>query len=115
MAGLPQVRGKIKYYWPGCFMFDTSINIDFNMVQGLDTGGGTHKAIEAYPDKCIFFDEQYCQNPYFTKPPYNFYSLLNDGTFLHFINGSNWANSQENEERVNSLFNILSTYKNEVL
>lgn len=111
LAGLGQQRNGVKYFWPGLFMFRTSVEIDWQMIPGFDTGGGTQKAIkEVGEDQCVFFDEQYSQNVGFNKSQYNFYSLLHDGTFMHFVNGSNWANSAENEERINSLFNILSEY-----
>jgi glycosyltransferase involved in cell wall biosynthesis len=110
MAGLPQVREDKTYYWPGCFLFRTTVDIDFKMIPGLDTGGGTYKAIEQHKDQCLFFDEAYCHNIEFSKSQYDFYALIHDGTFLHFINGSNWAGSEANEERLNSLYNVLSGY-----
>ncbi len=111
MAGLGQIREGKKYYWPGCFMFKTSVPVDWQMIPGFDTGGATYKAIELVgEDCCIFFDEAYVQNPCFNKSQYDFYSLIHNGTFMHFINGSNWANSADNAERLNSLFNILKTY-----
>ena len=113
IAGLGQIRNGEKYFWPGCCMFKTSIPMDFSISEGKDTGGNTSKAIQSVGEEnCIFFDEVYVQNEGFNKSQYNFYALLSNGTFLHFINGSNWANSTDNEERLNSLFNVLENYKN---
>ena len=105
MAGLGQQENK--YYWPGCLIVHNSVPIDFTPRDGMDTGAGTSKAILSHPDACIFFNETYEQNPYFNKSQYNFYALINNGMFFHFINGSNWNNSAENEERLNSLINVL--------
>lgn len=114
-AGIPQEKSK-TYFWPGCFMIDNrSIDqsiVDFSVSNklGLDTGGNLYKLIEEYGVLyCEFFDEVHVQNPDFNKSFYNFYSLINNGMFLHMINGSNWNNASDNEERINSLLNILET------
>jgi len=114
LAGLGQQKGNLTYYWPGCFMFRTSIEVDFSMIPGRDTGGATNKAIQlAKKENCVFFNEAYAQNPGFNKSQYDFYALIHNGTFMHFINGSNWAGSADNEERINSLFNELQRISNE--
>lgn len=108
LAGLAQAKHE-TYFWPGCFMVKTSEvkGIDFSPSTGLDTGGNTYKLIkEQGLDNCEFFSEIHEQNPYFNKTRYNFYSVIAD-TFLHFIAGSDWANVGHNEERINSLFNVL--------
>jgi hypothetical protein len=113
IAGLGQVRDGEKYFWPGCCMFKRGVPMDFSISRGKDTGGNTSKAIQSVgEDNCQFFDEAYAQNEAFNKSQYNFYALIHNGTFLHFINGSNWAGSADNEERLNSLFNVLENYKN---
>jgi hypothetical protein len=67
-----------------------------------------YKVIERYGKAGVrFFNETHHQNPHFTKSFYNFYTTLNDGMFMHFVNASNWAGSEANEERINSLINIL--------
>lgn len=110
LAGLGQVRDGETYFWPGYCLFKTSIPMDFSISPGKDTGGNTSKAIQSIgEDNCTFYDEVYVQNPGFNKSMYNFYSLLNNGTVLHFINGSNWNNAANNEERINSLLNILKS------
>ncbi len=113
MAGLGQ-GAKKTYFWAGCVMFDSSkieqslIDFSPNSEFGLDTGGNLYKMIEKCgKDLCIFFNEAYHQNPNFTKSFYNFYASIHDGLFMHFVNGSNWAKSNDNEERINSLLNIL--------
>ncbi len=111
IAGLGQIRNGQKYFWPGCCLFKTSVEMDFSISKGKDTGGGTYKAIEDVgEDNCAFFDEAYAQNPGFQNSTYDFYALIHNGTFMHFINGSNWAQSDFNDERLNSLFNILTNY-----
>jgi len=107
MAGLGQQNDK--YYWPGCLIFDVSVSIDFTPRDGMDTGAGTSKAILAHKEQCLFFDEAYQQNEGFNKSQYNFYALIHNGTFMHFLNGSNWAGSEHNQERLNSLYNVLET------
>lgn len=107
LAGIEQVRNDRKYLWPGCLAISNKVTVDWLMVRGLDTGGGTWKIIEQWPYAIKYFDEKYEQNPGFTKSNYDFYSLLNEGTFMHFINGSNWAASPFNRERINSLLNLL--------
>lgn len=108
MAGIGQQKSKL-YYWPGCLMFMRSTHgIDFSPLPGLDTGGSLYKLMEKYgKDDLIFFNEKHVQNPEFNKSFYNFYSLINNGTFMHFVNGSNWNKSESHDERLNSLINEL--------
>lgn len=119
MAGLGQLIEKSgkTYFWPGCVMWnnkeiDKSL-IDFspNAEFGLDTGGGFYKIFDFYgKDKLIFFNEEHCQNPQFTKSFYDFYCLINNGMFFHCVNGSNWSGAASHEERINSLLNIVEGY-----
>lgn len=110
---------KKTYFWPGCFMFYNT-KIEQEMLSfspshelGLDTGGGLHTLIEYYgTERCHFFDEQHVQNPNFNKNNYNFYSLINNGMFMHFINASNWNGTSDHEERVNSLVSIAESFLN---
>jgi hypothetical protein len=90
-------------------MFKAGLDIDFsvNHELGLDTGGNLYKIVEQAKDDIIFFNEIYNENPEFTKNMYNFYALINDGMFMHFINGSGWNKVGHQEERINSLLNIL--------
>ena len=107
-AGLLQVKEQ-TYFWPGCFMVDAKkVNdVDFSVAPGLDTGGMTHKIIDTFGiDNCVQFSEVHEENPYFNKTRYNFYSVINE-TFMHYINGSDWAMTGHNEERLNSLHNVL--------
>lgn len=109
-GGLGQQKSK-TYLWAGCVMFNNK-DIDKSLVDfscnheiGLDTGGNLYKVCEKYP--CLYFDEVYVQNDEFNGR-YNYYSMINDSMFMHFVNGSNWAGAEKNVERINSLFNILS-------
>jgi len=113
IAGLGQQKSKL-YFWPGCVMWDNrTIDkeiVDFSVSHewGLDTGGNLYKVIERYGlDACIFFNEKYYENPVFKRSFYNFYSTINDDMFMHFINSSNWNPTEGNDERLNSLLNIL--------
>jgi len=113
IGGLGQ-GDKHPYFWAGCVMFD-NFNIDKKLIDfspnhdlKLDTGGNLFKVVENYGlDKCVFFNEVHHQNPHFNKSFYNFYSMINDGMFMHFVNASNWNNSEDHTERINSLINIL--------
>lgn len=114
MAGLGQEKDRV-YFWPGCFMWNNKladrsiVNFSVSNELGLDTGGMLYKMIDRHGiDSCVFFDEQYCENPHFKEFPYNFYSLINNGMFMHFINSSNWNPTINNEDRINGLLNILS-------
>ena len=117
IAGMAQTKSSGKtYIWAGCLMVNNA-NIDKDIVDlapnvefGLDTGGNTYKIIEHYGlEKCVFFNEHYYENIHFKVPRYNFYSIINDGMFLHFIAGSNWnkINSEEYQERMSTLMVCL--------
>ena len=114
MAGLGQKPKDTLYMWAGCVMFDLAkiepglINFSTSHDLQCDTGGMLCRIIERYgEDRCVFFDEVHVQNPNFNKSMYNFYALINGGGFMHFINSSSWNPSEANEERINSLLNIL--------
>lgn len=110
-AGLGQGGSKVPYFWPGCFMYDakaTGFDLSPSHALGLDTGGGTYKLVETYGENnCVFFDEEYRQNPDFPKAPV--YSMINKGMFMHFVAASNWKGEAGNTERMNSLVNIAKT------
>lgn len=111
IAGIGQEKSK-TYLWPGCLMFKSGLEIDFstNHELGLDTGGMLYKIIEQAPDDILYFDESYKENPEFNKNMYNFYSLIHNGMFMHFINGSGWNAVGNQEERINSLLNQLDKH-----
>jgi glycosyltransferase involved in cell wall biosynthesis len=108
IAGIGQAKSK-TYMWPGCLMFipDEDINFSPSHEFGLDTGGMLYKILEKSPNSVLHFKEVHEQNPEFTKSMYNFYATINNGMFMHFINGSGWNKANANEERLNSLLNIL--------
>lgn len=121
MVGVGQNKGGIEYFWPGCVMWKSGAEIapmiDFspNKELQLDTGGGLHHIVEKFGvagriegGKCRFLNEEHVQNPNFNKGMYNFYVFINERMFMHFINGSSWNPSEANEERINSLLNILN-------
>ncbi len=113
MGGMLHGQAETKYFWPGCVMWK-NFAIDNNLIDfkpdhklRIDTGGGFYKVIEAYGlDRCVQFDEVGCENPYFTDSFYNFYMMICEGRFMHFINSSNWNPTDRNENRLNHLMNI---------
>lgn len=111
LAGLGQQKTK-TYFWPGCVAFDVNklkgFPVDFSTSQeyGLDTGGNLYRILEVFQG--TYLNEQHIPNPYFTEPPYNFYSTIHNGTFMHFTNASNWNNTPLNEQRMESLYKILN-------
>lgn len=118
IAGLEQTKSK-SYFQQTSLMFNNDlidhslIDFSINREYGLDTGGNLYKVIEKYGrDACVFFDEKYYQNPFFRHPPYDFYVTINKDTFMHFINGSGWNPQAGQEERINSLMNILDSRVN---
>lgn len=110
IAGIGQTKSR-TYFWPGCVMFRQDEAIDFSTSNrlGLDTGGNLYKMIDKWgEDSCIFFNEEYHQNDQYNGDSmYSYYTTINDSMFMHFIAGSNWQGLKDNEERVNSLINIL--------
>lgn len=113
MAGLGQTKSKVYFQQTSLMWDNRAIDhslIDFSVSNelGLDTGGMLYKVIEKYGNESlIFFNEKYYQNPYFREGFYNFYATVNDDMFMHFINGSGWNPVPNNEERLNSLLNVL--------
>jgi len=111
LAGLAQDKAH-KYFWPGCFMFDSLRIADIELINfsprpGLDTGGELHKVIDHFgQEQCVWFDEAYHQNPHFPNGQYNYYTMLYKETFMHFVNASNWNPVEGQQERLNSLINI---------
>lgn len=112
-AGIGQGAQK-KYLWPGCFFLnnnaiDKSL-VDFspNNQYRLDTGGNLYVLVEKYgEDNIVFFNEAYHQNPYFVSSRYSHFAAINNEMFYHLVNGSNWAGSERNEERVNTFINLI--------
>lgn len=112
-AGIGQEKVR-KYFWPGNFLLNGDavdkdiIDFSTNLEFGLDTGGNLYKIIEMYGEEaCIFFNESYHQNPYFINKSYGHYSMINNQMFLHCVNGSNWANKTDHQERISSLVNVI--------
>lgn len=105
------------YLWPGCFMFNNSVDhdlIDFtpNHLLGLDTGGELFHLVDKYgKESGLFFKENYCQNQYFNHKLYNHYAMIQD-TFMHFIAASNWISIEHHTERINGLIAILKEKTN---
>lgn len=108
LAGVAQMKSKL-YPWAGCLAIDlVTINlcgltnsIDFmvNEELGLDTGGELYKLIEEFENLDSF--------NFMSEKPESDYNII-DNTFMHFVNGSNWKNQQDHEQRLAELFNILN-------
>lgn len=117
IAGMAQTKPSGKtYIWAGCLMLNNGVvekelvDLSPNSEYGLDTGGNTYKIIDKYGlENCVFFNEHYHENVHFKIPHYNFYSIIHDGVFMHFIAGSNWQKTNENEhaERISTLMVCL--------
>lgn len=112
MGGLGQ-GVTTPYFWAGCVMWNNGkidkslINFSPNHDLKIDTGGELRKVINTYgKEQCVFFDEEITQNPEFTESFYNFYCMIYKGTFMHFINSSNWNPTDNNQKRLSSLINI---------
>lgn len=107
IAGIPQGT-TTKYMWPGCLFLDSQYlindDIDFscNSKLGLDTGGNLYKLIQD-TELHKFLSEEY---EYFNNED-DFYSMLHNKTFMHFIKGSNWNNNPDYENRMKRLIEIL--------
>ncbi len=119
IAGLLQGQSVTKYLWPGCVMWNNTkidkslIDFSHNSKLRIDTGGNFYKIIERYGyEEVILFDEIGCQNPYFQDTFYYFYMLINNKTFIHFLNSSNWRKVDRNGERINTLLNITENLIN---
>lgn len=108
---------ETKSLWAGCVMWKKTIPvelIDFTPIHDLrlDTGAGFYKVIDQY--KCFFFDEVGCFNEQFKDTKlYYFYMMIYSGTFMHFLNASDWNPTKNNEQRLNSLMNIAMQRQNE--
>lgn len=114
MAGMGQNKDGIEYFWPGCVMWNNGkivhslVNFSPSHELKLDTGGMLYKVVEEYgTELCLFLNERHEQNPNFNKSMYDFYAMINDGLFMHFINSSGWNPTDGHQERINSLLNIL--------
>lgn len=119
MAGMAQTKPSGKtYIWPGCTFINNTI-IDKNLIDfspnipfGLDTGGNLYKVFDHYgKDRFVFFNEHHHENIHFKKQHYNFYSIIHDGVFMHWINGSGWSTmltKEENAERLSTLMVCLN-------
>lgn len=112
MAGLGQ-GSKKTYFWAGMVMWvanrvdDELIDFSVSHELNLDTGGMLYKVVEKYgKEGCIFFNEEYYQNPYFNGARNN-YATINNNMFLHITNSSNWSGDERHEERINSMINVV--------
>lgn len=113
MAGIGQGVQK-KYLWVGCLMMNLSgidkneIDMNYSHEYGLDSGGKLYKVIEKYGmENFKFFDEMYCELDGYTGK-YGYYTLINDGMFIHMVGGSNWEHIDRHTERLSALINVTN-------
>lgn len=111
MAGVSQGK-KVKYLWPGCLFID-NLKVEKELVRfdpvqelRLDTGGEMHEMISRA--NVLYFDEVGVNNPNTNGKFYYFYITIHNGTFVHFLNSSNWRKVEGNESRINSLIDIVN-------
>lgn len=103
---------QVKYFWAGCFMFNKhrvkKQYINFNPIHRLriDTGGTNYKIFKHNPKECIWLDEVGVKNETIEDEFYYYYLMLDKGTFIHFINTSNWRGVPNTHERITSLIQI---------
>lgn len=107
MAGVEEMRlsseKKVQYLWLGLlFINNNSMSEENkNMVSfmptskygvALDTGGELHELISKnnIEKNFIFLDKKRGDNAVFNKNRYSYYSVIDDESWMHFINGSNW-------------------------
>ena len=125
IAGIGQTKINKTYMWPGCFALDNQkaqqnlVDFSTNSEFGLDTGGNLYRLVEAHgQNNCVFFDQFQVENTLYDKYDYHFFTTVSTRagqptfSFMHFLNASNWNNSQYNEERINSLLKVLRNYVN---
>lgn len=112
----PRIDDPRRYFWPGLLFFQNRpeyrphIDLGGAPELGFDTGGGTWKMIERVGrDRCRFIAHSPVENPYFRGGVYHWYPVYDDGGWIHFLNGSgwNWPESENQVERLSTLFHIL--------
>lgn len=126
LAGIAQIRTSAKhitddsgkryiftYLWPGLLYINTralvlnEINVKPCIVMEtfLDTGGGLYSLTAGNPDRIRYYNEQHQEFTLNDKK--DIYSIIENGAWMHFQRGSNWANSEYHEERISYLMSIL--------
>lgn len=107
--GCEQERNGIIYIWPGCMFINNKLygkyDCDFRPSLGCDTGGSISKIISNEMEYVYFLNSEHIKNN-FNGNYYDFYSEI-DNKWFHFINGSNWNNQSNEEERIELLFKLL--------
>lgn len=98
VVGVPQFKDGNVYFWPGCVMMRTDLDVDFMPRPGLDTGAGFVDIVNSTPQEEIgFMDEVNTEE----------FSRIYDGSFIHFRNGSNWKKDPKHDLRVSKLIQLL--------
>jgi len=108
-VGIKQERNGMVYLWPGCLIINNLLygkyDCNFLPINGTDTGGSLKDIINSEIQYVKFIEEKHIDSN-FNGNYYTFYSEI-DNKWFHFINGSNWNNQENEEERINLLFDIL--------
>ena len=93
VAGIEQIRGEIRYPWPGLVFFDKdrlplSSSVNWNPWQGrYDTGGGMGEHLKARGLDFAGLSEEYVKHP----DDADMNCSLIDGAWLHYRDGSDWT------------------------
>jgi glycosyltransferase involved in cell wall biosynthesis len=119
MAGR-EVKLSNTYLWPGCLMIaKLEEKVDFIPVNDLDTGGRLHTVVSKDPNSIVVFDlknqsfgDDVKFNNYFM---HEYYELIFNETFMHFIKASNWCNVTPEifKARQDLLIKTLNDYNSE--
>lgn len=104
IAGVPQTKNGEIYLWAGLVAINTRLvdksALDFMPLSGMDTGGELNKVFKQLPkDKYHLFAER----PQADYSDIYFDDQVQEPTFIHFRNGSNWANETQYEQRIEKL------------
>lgn len=108
IAGVPQFREEITYFWAGFVIINNNLidrnAVDFMPSPGLDTGGEIHRIMKHLPQSSYHF---FAERPNDELTKISFDIEAKEPCFIHFRNGSNWANEPNYEERINRLMGLL--------
>jgi len=113
IAGCEQKISNIKYLWPGLIILGKiDESFDFTPKPPLDTGGRLSDFIKKNENKVLYLDNKKIETNTKFKDRFmhDFYWDIHGGTFMHFINASNWSNSKIgiHNYRIENLLGLLN-------
>lgn len=108
LAGVPQIREEVTYMWPGLTILNNKLidqrAVDFSPSPGIDTGGEISKIFRQLPENAYHL---FAERPNDTHSKIYLDIQEPEPCFIHLINGSNWKNEENFNERIEQVFNIL--------